>query len=176
MNFCRTSLEQDENHSYGSDLIEIMESFDAFRVLIIMGVKLFCNVLFTGKLQAFVGSILGTFYVIRNISSGSPLLLLFFATLSLNALAVYLISCKNLFELPSLMKEVKFVLATLSRKRAAFKKGKPRTNIVQTYVQRKIESIKVLGISDGYREMDSIATLVFIDFYLGQVISLLLLE
>lgn len=148
-----------------------IDSLDYFHVVIRFCNILFSRVLFTGKLNGLSCSIFGTYFVLTHMNSASLILLLFFSALSINCIGFYLISCKKLFEVPKAMRAIKDLSANLLDNE---KENLPRW--IYKVRKYKIKSMPSLGISDGgFRLMDSISVLVFLDFYLSQVISLLLL-
>ena len=160
---------QPERHSV-EHLDKCINLFDYFHMIVKLCNVLFSRVLFTGKLMALSCSIFGTYYVMTHIHSSSPILLIFFTALSIQAIGFYVVSCKKLFQVPGTMGKMKQLCGSLLEK----EKGKitPWDLKVRQY---KINTMPSLGISDGgFRYMDSLSTLIFIDFYLNQVISLLL--
>ena len=130
-----------------------------------------CNVLFSRILLTLTCSIFGGYFVLGHARNSSVYLLLFFAVLSLESLAFFIISCRNLFEVPSTLDRYKLNLNLLlehQRKRMSISLRKE--------FRYRIKALPVLGISDGgFRKMDSISTLLYLDFFFSRVISLLLL-
>ena len=137
-----------------------------------------CNIalsrlIFTGKLMAFICSIFGTFYIVKHYRSASPIMLAFFIAFTIDAIAFYDATCADLFKVRLVFHEFKreldqcfhhqlFSQAPLTRK--------------QTIALRfRVKAIPALGIREAsFRCMDSKSMLAFIDFYIEQVISLLL--
>ena len=148
-----------------------IDTFDFFHMIVRLCNTLFNRILFTGKLGALSCSIFGTYYVLTHYSTASPILLFFIGAVSTDGIAFYVISCQKLFQVPGVMRNVKSLCAALLHEERT--KLTPWDFKVREY---KIHAMPALGISDGgFRYMDSISTLIFIDFYLNQVISLLLL-
>ena len=131
---------------------------------------LFSNIIFTGKIIALECSIFGTYYAISS-HSDSIILAIFLASLSIIAIAFYTISCQLLLNLPDVM---------VTRKRLCLgiltKQGNCISSWDKKMRERSIRAIRPIGCRDGsFRVLRSVSTLLFIEFYLNQVISLLLL-
>ena len=147
-----------------------IQTFNYYHVLVTLCNVLFSNVLFTGKLMALACSILGTYYVILS-HDVSPMLLIFFGSLSFQAIAFYTVSCQKLFGVPD-------ALATLKQhcNMMVNKKQSRLTAREKKVLQYRIEVMPKVGIKDGgFRILKSESTLLFVDFYLNTVISLLLM-
>ena len=132
---------------------------------------LFSNVLFTGKLMALVCSILGTFFIIFS-EDASLMLILFFGTLSIQAFAFYTVSCHKLFGIQDVVRNLK-----KNCKQMVDKKGNYLTPWERKVFYHRIKAIQAPGIKDGgFRILKSESTLLFIDFCINSVISLLLMQ
>ena len=131
---------------------------------------LFINIVFTGKLMALACSILGTYYVLSS-DNPSYVFVLFFGSLSLEAILFYTVSCQELFSVPRVMEGFKEHCSMMVNKRENMMT--PREKKVRKY---RIKAMRQIGIKDGgFRVLESVSTLLFIDFYLNTVISLLLM-
>ena len=120
--------------------------------------------------MALACSILGTYYVILD-HDASPVLIILFGSLSFQAIAFYTVSCQKLFGVPDAFVAYKQHCRMLVNKKET--RLTPREKKVWQY---RIEAIPVIGIKDGgFRILQSESTLNFVDFYLNNVISLLLL-
>ena len=141
-----------------------------YYVLITLCNVLFSNIIFTAKLMALACSMLGTYCVILR-RDASPMLMLFFGGLSFQAIAFYTTSCHKLFGVPDALDGLKencnFMLN---------KKGSTLTPVEKKILKYRIKAVQKIGIRDGgFRILQSESTLLFIDFYVNNVISLLLL-
>ena len=132
---------------------------------------LFSRILFTAKVMTLTCSIFGAYFILAYARDSSVILLIFFTVLGLESLGFFIISCKNLFDVPNKLGKYKLNLSLLLEHQAG------RLEIKQKKIIRhKIKALPVIGISDGgFRTMDSISTLLYLDFFLCRVISLLLL-
>ena len=153
----------------------IRRLYDSYVLTTLVNV-LFSRILFTGKLMALTCSICGSYYAIRHIhTDGSRLLLSFFTCVSVDALAIYIISCRQLHQVPSLCREIKFQCLYYLRKRQL--EVSHVVPVSQALLEMKyiLRGIPIIGVSDGgFRAMESLSTLIFIDFYVQHVISLLI--
>ena len=148
---------------------ESIKKLDYYHVLITLCNVLFSNVLFTGKLMALACSILGTYYVILS-QDASPILMLFFVALTIQAIAFYTVSCQKLFGVPDVLGSLKNHCSMMVNKR-----GNGLTPQQRKGMQYRIQMMPKIGIKDGaFRILKSQSTLLFIDFYLNTVITLLL--
>ena len=86
---------------------EIERRLGQFRVLLTLCNRLCPPIFFHGKLMALACSILGTFYVMKRMASGSTILLLFFGSLYLEALAFYIISIEKPARIPGICDRIK---------------------------------------------------------------------
>ena len=129
------------------------------------------RIVFSAKVTALCMSIFSSYYVIRHSRSSSFLLSTFSGLLTFNSLAFYLLSARKLFRIPEAMQScVTFagaVLNMVSRK----------VNVYEIKLRKaRIAAMPRVGISEGgFRYMDRMSTLIFIDFFINRVISLLLL-
>ena len=141
-----------------------------YNVLVTLCNVLFSNVAYTSKLMALTCSILGTFYVIQS-RDASYMLIVFFGALSIQAIGFYSIAFKKLFEVPGTLETLKNHCSMLvSRKETRLTPWKRKV------LQYRIRIIPKIGIKDGgFRILESETLLLFIDFYLNSVISLLLM-
>ena len=150
---------------------ETIALFHYYHMIVKLCNVVFSQVLFSGKLLALSCSIFGTYYVIKHFHASSVILIVFFGIMSIQFIGIYTISCKELFDVPDKLRKVKRLCASLLDE----VKGKitPWDFKVRVY---EISAFPSIGISDGgFRYMESISTLIFIDFFLKNVISLLLL-
>lgn len=153
-------------------LEEHIKFFEKEQLFIILCNALFSRILFTGKLMAFSCSIFGTFYVVKNFRTGSIPLLANFAVFSIDALAFYVLSCRDLYEVPRVFREAKQDMLSFVCNRLSVR---GRLTTEQRVLYCRFKTKPIMGISDGgFRSMESISVLVFLDFYVNQVISLLL--
>ena len=115
-------------------------------------------------------SIFGTYYVLSNYSE-SIIFTIFFALLSINAIAFFLISCQLLFQVPNFVRARKELCGAMLHKA-----GNGFEPLDVEIRDRRLKAIPQIGCKDGsFRVLESEASLNFIDFYVNQVISLLLL-
>ena len=151
-----------------------MRQLEYSHVLLTLWNRLFTPLIFPGKLMALTCSILGTFYVMKHIGSGSTLLLLFFGSLSLEALAFYVFSIQKPGRIPIICDRIKGCCFRLLCHRSI-----PRREL-SFRCQEKLLVVKLRTMPDlvvremGYRRIEGLSTIVFIDFYLTKVISLIL--
>lgn len=164
-------LAKAENESIPKDVIQkcSMRIYHYFVIITLCNV-LFSNVLFTGKLMALACSVLGTFYVLFS-PDASPMLMLFFGALSIQAIAFYTVSCHKLFGIQDVVAGMKE-----NCKLMVDKEGNRLTPWERKVFHYQINALPTIGIKDGgFRILQSESTLLFIDFYLNNVISLLLM-
>ena len=168
---CRELITQTEGRSISVVTIDShIKAMREFQVLMILCNELLGNVLFTGKIMALACAIFGTYYVLSSYNE-SIFFTVFFALLSILAITFYLISCKFLYDIPKLTQERKrLCLAMLEKKEN--RRISQSDKLSRKY---RIRAIPELGSKDGFRTLQSTSTLNFIDFYLSQVISLLLM-
>ena len=122
--------------------------------------------------MAFYCSILGTFYFLEHLDSSSPVLLAFFLAVSLEAVIFYVLSVENLYKIPRQHIGVKRAcLRILNGK--VLRGG--RLDPYKRLLHCRLKSKPTMAVREvGYRQLESLSTLVFIDFYVYQVISLLI--
>ena len=160
-----------ENKPVPKEVIEkSIKMINYYYVLISLCNVLFSDVLFTGKLMALACSILGTFYIIFSENS-SLMLMLFFGALSVQAIAFYTVSCHKLFGVKDVVGKMKENCELM-----VDKKGNNLTPRERKIFHYQLKALPTIGIKDGgFRILQSESTLLFIDFYLNNVISLLLM-
>lgn len=166
-----SKLARSENGPISKDIIEkgIRGIHHNFVVISLCNI-LFSNIICTGKLMALTCSVLGTFYVIYT-QEASVVLMLFFGALSLQALTFHIISCHKLFGVQNLFSGLKE-----NCKLVVDKGDNGLTPGERKLFQYYIRAIPTIGIKDGgFRILQSDSTLLFINFYIDNVISLLLL-
>ena len=99
------------------------------------------------------------------------MLMLFFGALSIQAVAFYTVSCHKLFGVPDFISSLKENCKLMVNKR-----GNGLTPWERKVFHHQIKAVPKFGIKDGgFRIMHSESTLLFIDFYINNVISLLLM-
>ena len=122
--------------------------------------------------MALTCSILGTYYILS--TQDSPLIfVVFFGALSVQAIGFYTISCDQLFDIPGRLESYKRnCMQMLNGMEASLMNARERK--LRKY---EIQALpKRVGLKDGgFRMLESVTTLLFIDFYLNTVISMLLL-
>ena len=167
----RSKILQIPNEAISVETIDCyIKKYNDFHVLISLCNALFRNILFTGKLMALACSILGTYYVLSS-ENASYIFLLFFGAFSLNAILFYTIACQHLFSVPTVFERFKEHCSMMLNKRENVMT--PWEEQVRKY---RIQAMHKIGIKDGgFRVLQSVSTLLFIDFYLNTVISLLLM-
>ena len=135
----------------------------------------FCNVLFpevifAAKVTSHICGILATYYVITRRQTSD------FVTLGLNIvvgtamIVFYVGSSHNLFQVPNSigkLHQTATLMLNMVNGKVSMEEVKAR--------RCSLRSLPVVGITDGFRTLDRISTLIFIEFYLYQVLSLLLL-
>ena len=140
---------------------------------------LFSRILFTGKVMALSCSILGTYYVLSHSQNQSHIFTLFFGAASIQGIAFYTVSCKQLFETPENFDAYKrnCSLLTLQVKVRQGRNGFRPVSVLDRKIRLyKIKSMVRTGFKDGgFRILESVNTLLFMDFYLSNVINLLLM-
>ena len=121
--------------------------------------------------MALACSIFGTYYVLSSYSD-SMICTLFFAFLSVAAVSFYLGSCQYLFHIPDIFRlRRELCHAMLHRVQ---KRGFEQLSI--KIRKRRLAAIPLIGYKDGsFRVLESSSSLSFIDFYVTNVITLLLL-
>ena len=120
--------------------------------------------------MALACSVLGTFYILFS-PDASLMLVLFFGALSIQAVAFYTVSCHKLFGIQDVVTSLKE-----NCKLMVDKKGNSLTARERKVFHYQIKAVPSIGIKDGgFRILRSESTLLFIDFYLNNVISLLLM-
>lgn len=166
-----SKLAESEDEPVPKDVIEKgVKRFYYYFVLISLVNILLSNIIFTGKLMALTCSILGTFYIIFGQES-SLMLMLFFGACSFQALIFYTVSCQKAFGVPDL-----FARMRKDCKLLVNKKGNSLTPWDRKLFHYQIKAVPAIGIKDGgFRILRSESTLLFIDFYVNSVISLLLM-
>ena len=166
-----SKLAKAENKPIRKDVIrKYVEKINYYFVLISLCNVLFSNVLFTGKLMALACSVLGTFYILFS-PDASWMLMLFFGALSFQAIAFYTVSCHKLFGIQDVVGSLKE-----NCKSIVDKKENRLTPWERKVFHYQIDAVPTIGIKDGgFRILQSESTLLFIDFYLNNVISLLLM-
>ena len=146
--------------------------FQSYYVMISFCNVLFSRVLFIGKVCALIVSIFCSFFLVSNFSSESPVLLSFLLSLTIVAVVLFITSCQQIFKIPTLMEDTKFHLLCNLHKICGNSDRFCRKRLI---LKLAIHSIAKVGVSDGgFRKMDSIYVLAFLDFYLHQIIALLL--
>ena len=130
-----------------------------------------CNVVYTAKVMTLTCSILGTYYILSSHDT-SLLFMIFFGALSIDTLAFYIISCHKCYEVPGdlkLMKELCNIM--LNRKNNLMTPWEK--NVCKRWIHAMPNNV---GIKDGsFRTLKSGSALEYLQFYVNQVISLLLL-
>ena len=114
--------------------------------------------------MALACSILGTFYVMKRMGSGSTILLLFFGSLSLEALAFYIISIEKPAMIPGMCDRIKrkCLLLLCQRPRG----GRDVLSARERLVVLKLRTMRELVVREmGYWPIESMSSTVFIDFY-----------
>ena len=118
-------------------------------------------------------SIPGTYYVLSTNDSVS-IFTIFFSALSIQAIGFYTIPCEHIFRTPGNMESYKrnclIVLNDMNHHGGV--------TVMDLNARRsKVNAMVRPGISDGgFRDLESMNTLLFIDFYVNNVISLLLMQ
>ena len=129
------------------------------------------NVIYTGKVMALTCSVLGTYYVL-SVHESSFIFTTFMGFLSFNALAFYIISCQMAYAVPDDMRAIKELCSKmLSREKNNFMT--PREKHLCKY-RIKVMPNNIALQDGGFKILESASTLRFLDFYVHQVISLLL--
>ena len=152
---------------------EHVRQLEYFRVLLTLCNRLCTPLFFNGKLMALTCSIRGTFYVIKHLGSGSVILLLFLGSLSPEALAFYIVSIQKPATIPIICDDIKRkCLHLLCHQRRG------RTEELSSTVKLsvlKLRTMPELVVREtGYHGISSLSSIVFIDFYINQVISLVI--
>ena len=151
-------------------MADYVNKMTQFHVFISLCNVLFSSILFTGKVMALACSILGTYYVILR-HDASWMLTLFFGSLSTQAIAFYTVSCQKLFGIPQIFGNFKKHFSL-----SLHKPGNMMTPMQKKILKYRVTVMPQIGIKDGkFRILQSESTLLFINFYLNTVISLLLL-
>ena len=145
--------------------------FNLYHVIVTLSNVLCSNVVYTAKVMALTCSILGTYYVLSG-HDLSILFTLFFGALSIDALAIYAISCHKCYAIPGDLRRMKELCNMMLNRR----------NNLMTPREKNIGKHRILampnniGMKDGgFRTLESGSILEFLEFYVNQVISLLLL-
>ena len=175
VNVCRiicrlNSKKSKQDGNFAHALEEYVKVYEYYQVFIALSNVAFSRMVFTGKLMAFSCSIFGSFYVLKNYHTASRLVLAFFACLSMDAIAFYTISFRHLFRIPSFFRNWKRELEQLVCKRLV---TRGRLTAEEKALHHRIKVKPALGIREGgFRYMESMSVLVFIDFYITELISL----
>ena len=152
---------------------EYVKRLKYFRVLLTLCNRLFTPLFFNGKLMALTCSILGTFYVMKHAGSGSFILLLFFGSLSLEALAFYMVSIEKPATIPGIFDSIKLKCLHLLCHRPG--PGRHELSSREKLLVLKLRTLPELVVREsGYRPIQSLSSIIFIHFYLTQVISLII--
>ena len=121
--------------------------------------------------MTLICAIFGTFFVLTYGKSSSIALLIFFIIMSLQSVSFFVISCEKLFDVPNKLRLQKRTLGFLLEHQ-----GKRMTREDEKQCRYRIEALATVGISDGgFRKMESISTLLYLEFFLNSVINLLLM-
>ena len=123
--------------------------------------------LFAGKVMSFSNSIVGTYVVIRSIQT-SPAVAFWSASIAGTAVVFYLYLAGDLYKASVLMKDAKLNLMLVHGRRGG-------TSLKKEYLDLWLESVSEKGIIEmGNRPFDNLTVLLYVEYYINQVISLLL--
>ena len=149
-----------------------VRQFNVNQLIVTLSNTVCSNVVYTAKIMALTCSVLGTYYVLSS-HDASLIFTIFFAALSFDALAFYTVSCHKVCAQPGLMRVMK--------KQCSMMLNRERRNWMASW-EKKVGKYRVkamptnIGMKDGgFRTLEGVSTLEFIDFYVNQVIALLLL-
>ena len=124
------------------------------------------RVVFANKLLNLSGGIIGLYFFLRLILL-QPVLAMFFLALAFDCNTYYMVMWDNASLIPVMLKELKDQVGR------ATEGGRADHNSM--YIRRVIRSIPDIGMSvGGFRSMERDSTLIFMDFVLRNVLSLLL--
>lgn len=168
--FCRSQFE--DNLRYPAHAIDgYIIKYRFYHTVVALCNRVFSRVLFSAKVMTLTCAIFGSYFVLSHAETASIPVMLFFTILSLQSVSFFVISCQQLFSVPNRLRSY---IRTLN----SFLEHQTRnmTMMEAKLLHRRIQYLMVEGISDGgFRKMDSISTLLYLDFYLNRVISLLLM-
>ena len=123
--------------------------------------------LFAGKVMSFSNAIVGTYVVIRSIQS-SPAMALWSASIAGTAILFYLYLAGDLYRASILLKDAKQNLMVIHGLGGGMRFKKD-------YLGLWLDSVSEKGIVEmGNRAFDNMTVLLYFEYYINQVIGLLL--
>ena len=124
------------------------------------------RVVFANKLLNLSGGIVGLYFFVRLVLI-QPVLAMFFFALAFDCITYYTVTWDNASLIPVMLKELKDQVRLATASDRADHNGR--------YMIRAIRSIPDIGMSvGGFRCMERDSTLIFMDFVLSNVLSLLM--
>ena len=124
------------------------------------------RVVFANKLLNLCGGIMGLYFFLRLILI-QPILAMFFLALGFDCTTYYIVMWDNAFLIPVMMAELKDQIGVAT--------ALGKADHSHQYVRRVLRSIPDVGMSvGGFRNMERDSTLIFMDFVLKNVVSLLM--